>query len=157
MNLKSTIVLLGLSLSFSSCFLSKKSKVAAETAIEQPAEEAVEEAVEAPSLEAFVVTLENATTLDFQKGQQIFMQNCSGCHGKEAQGNFGPNLVDAHALHNPSFANVKSIIANGIPNTKMPAYASKLSENDIARVAVYLNNIFGTTPENPKKPQGKQW
>jgi len=143
------ITFLTVSIFFSSCFLSKKSSEVEDTS------EFVEEVEKKVALEAFSVTYENATPQDIQKGSEIFAENCARCHGKMAQGKGAPNLLDAHAIYNPSFANMKLIIANGTEH--MPSYKNKLSDNDIARVTAYIHTLFGTVPEGAKGPQGKQW
>jgi cytochrome c oxidase cbb3-type subunit III len=56
---------------------------------------------------------------------QIFGQNCAGCHGSE--GRFGA----ARALNDPSFLNLigpddlRQVIREGVPSTSMPAFAQK--------------------------------
>ncbi len=53
----------------------------------------------------------------------LYMENCQGCHG------FGPDASGSISLDNPAYLAVvpietlRTVIANGIPNTQMPAFS----------------------------------
>jgi len=69
-------------------------------------------------------------------GQKLFLKNCAHCHGADAQGDEGPDL------HNLDWAD--ETIATRIRNGKkgqMPAFAGKLSPDDIRAVIVYLHTL----------------
>jgi len=79
-----------------------------------------------------------------QVGQQLWLDNCAGCHGISGQGD-GPaadwleprpaNLVE----HTYSSDNVADILWNGVAGTAMPAWRDQATENLAALVAVVQN------------------
>jgi len=69
-------------------------------------------------------------------GQQLFLKNCAHCHGADAHGEEGPDL------HNLDWTDQQ--IATRIRNGKkgqMPAFAGKLSEENINDVIAYLRTL----------------
>lgn len=64
--------------------------------------------------------------------QDLFLANCSACHGAKRQGvsNLGPALTPA-SLASLSDADVKKTIGNGRPGTLMPPWKDTLSEAEI--------------------------
>jgi mono/diheme cytochrome c family protein/uncharacterized membrane protein len=90
------------------------------------------------------------------KGKQLFMQNCAQCHGNDARGD-GPlakqldpppaNLIDHVPQHNDQ--QLLDWIANGIPTTAMPGFASKLSPADRQAVLNYLRDLTRGAPPVP--------
>jgi cytochrome c oxidase cbb3-type subunit 3 len=80
-----------------------------------------------------------------QGARQAFLDNCASCHGENGSGGreFGaPNLTDGIWLYGGDAASVRATIENahfGI----MPAFAGRLSEADIAKVAVYVHSLGG--------------
>jgi cytochrome c oxidase cbb3-type subunit 3 len=77
--------------------------------------------------------------------RQTFLDNCASCHGENGTGGreFGaPNLADGIWLYGGDPASVRTTIEYahfGI----MPAFAGRLSEADIAKVAVYVHSLGG--------------
>jgi ubiquinol-cytochrome c reductase cytochrome c subunit len=77
------------------------------------------------------------------QGEQIFQNNCSGCHGNQGEGSTeGPSL---HALpaSTKTTAGIAEILQTGLPN--MPAFADKLSDSEMQAVAEYIVAQFATT------------
>jgi putative copper resistance protein D len=84
------------------------------------------------------------------------MQNCAQCHGNDARGD-GPlakqldpppaNLIDHVPQHNDQ--QLLDWIANGIPTTAMPGFASKLSPADRQAVLNYLRDLTRGAPPVP--------
>jgi quinohemoprotein ethanol dehydrogenase len=69
---------------------------------------------------------------DAAAGRQVFLENCSGCHGVTGHGgNGGPSLADKTNLER-----VLAQIRNG--GGGMPAFRGSLSEQQIADVAAYV-------------------
>ncbi len=69
-------------------------------------------------------------------GQRLFLRNCAQCHGADAQGDEGPGL------HHLDWTDKQ--IATRIRNGKkgqMPAFAGKLSPEDIREVIAYLRTL----------------
>jgi ubiquinol-cytochrome c reductase cytochrome c subunit len=64
-------------------------------------------------------------------GAELFLQNCSGCHGSRGEGAFGPPLAPAGF---PSL--VATMVTQG--GIQMPAFGSQLSQDQIQSIAEYV-------------------
>ncbi len=79
------------------------------------------------------------------EGRQAFLDNCASCHGENGTGGreFGaPNLTDSIWLYGGDPASIRVSIDKarfGI----MPSFAGRLSEADIAKVAIYVHSLGG--------------
>ena len=83
-------------------------------------------------------------------GRTLFVQyNCAGCHGDHAGGGMGPSLRDPSWLYNSDDAHVFDSIAQGRGNG-MPAWGTKLPENQIWKVVAYIKSM--RTPLEPDPP-----
>jgi cytochrome c oxidase cbb3-type subunit 3 len=82
---------------------------------------------------------------EWQTGQQIFLDNCSACHGESGQGirDFGaPRLNDEIWLR----GNQKSDIISMIYNAKMgmmPNWQGRLDEETIKMLTIYVHSLGG--------------
>lgn len=68
-------------------------------------------------------------------GQKLFSANCAFCHGANATGGEGPNLVRSSlVLHDEKGELIGPVIQNGRPDKGMPAFSNFTSEqlHDIA-------------------------
>ena len=74
-----------------------------------------------------------------QSAQQIYQQNCAGCHGDEGGGGVGPALAGNRALEDA--AQTTNRIVNG--GGGMPAYGGRLSEEQISAVVTYIRTSWG--------------
>ncbi|WP_075590285.1 cbb3-type cytochrome c oxidase N-terminal domain-containing protein [Labilibacter marinus] len=93
------------------------------------------------------------------QGKELYVKNaCMACHGASGEGNtIGPNLTDNHWINGCSVEDVMGVIANGRPTKGMTPYKSMMTEEEIKYVAVYiLNDLVGSSPANPKDPQGEE-
>jgi cytochrome c oxidase cbb3-type subunit 3 len=71
-----------------------------------------------------------------KKGEPLYKQNCSTCHGENARGAQGPNLVRSVAvLHDEKGEELGPIIKGGRPG--MPPFPG-LSADDVYSIAQYL-------------------
>ena len=68
-------------------------------------------------------------------GKPLFLSNCSGCHGANAQGGEGPNLH--HLGLSSSF--ISSTVTKGIQD-QMPAF-SKLTPAQLSAVTAYVETL----------------
>lgn len=74
-----------------------------------------------------------------KRGEPLYKQNCSACHGENARGGQAPNLVrSVLVLHDDSDEEISHIIANGRPGTGMPTFHN-LSATDRRDIAEYLH------------------
>jgi cytochrome c oxidase cbb3-type subunit 3 len=96
-----------------------------------PAPPAVAPATPATPAVAPATAAEAAAT-----GKELFAKHCSGCHGPEGKGAFGPDLSgDYH--YGKTTAAVQESIAHGRPKN-MPAFEKKLSPQEIEALADFI-------------------
>ena len=89
-------------------------------------------------------------------GKNIFVTNCSSCHGKLGEGGIGPNLTDDYWIHGAGMGNVVKVITNGVPAKGMITWKGILTEDQIKQVASYILTLHGSNPPNAKAPQGEK-
>ena len=95
---------------------------------------------------------------DLSKGQTIFQTNCVACHMADGGGGIGPNLTDQYWILGGGIKNVFQTVSEGGRSGKgMIAWNSVLKPAEIAQVASYVLSLQGTTPANPKAPEGDVW
>lgn len=87
-------------------------------------------------------------------GGVIYMQSCSPCHGDHAQGSVGPNLTDDYWLHGGKINDVFKTVKYGVAAKGMPTWEKQLSPKQISDVSNFIKSLRGTSPINPKAPQG---
>ena len=105
--------------------------------------------------ERSVERLTDAATI--AKGMAIFKQNCATCHGQNGEGTAGPNLTDAYWLHGGGIKEVFTTIKYGVSGKAMKSWKTDLKPVEIQTVASYVLSLQGTTPANPKAPEGEIW
>lgn len=91
---------------------------------------------------------------DLEEGKNIFVTNCTNCHGDKGQGIIGPNLTDSAWIHGCSVKEVFAVISNGVPAKGMISWKTQLNPKQIQQVASYVKTLQGTKPQNPKAPEG---
>jgi len=95
---------------------------------------------------------------DLNAGEAIFTGNCAVCHMNDGGGGIGPNLTDDYWILGGGIKNVfKTISEGGRAGKGMVAWKTNLKPSEIAQVASYVLNMHGTTPANPKDPEGEIW
>ena len=95
---------------------------------------------------------------DINAGKAIFAENCVACHKADAGGGIGPNLTDKFWLLGGGIKNVFHTISEGGRAGKgMVSWKTELKPAQIAQVASYVISLQGTTPAEPKEPQGDLW
>lgn len=86
----------------------------------------------------------SAPDFALQQGKTVFNNNCTSCHGSNAQGNQllgAPNLADNIWLHNGSIEGITHTINNGLNNV-MPAFANQLSDTEIQALGAYIRHQY---------------
>ena len=74
-----------------------------------------------------------------KKGEPLYKQYCSTCHGQNARGAQGPNLVrSVVVLHDEKGEEIGPVIKNGKPAAGMPGFPA-LSQDDLYNIAQYLH------------------
>jgi cytochrome c553 len=90
------------------------------------------------------------------QGEELFRENCAGCHGESAQGD-GPqsaslpaapkDLTNQELMAGKSSADLFAAISQGVPPS-MPAFAEQLSEAERWAIANHLRELtFSTSPD----------
>jgi cytochrome c oxidase cbb3-type subunit III len=75
-----------------------------------------------------------------ERGRKIFVPTCGFCHGNDAHGKSGPDLVrSALVLHDNKGEVIGPVIQNGRPERGMPAF-SALSAEQIADISAFLRS-----------------
>jgi cytochrome c oxidase cbb3-type subunit 3 len=74
-----------------------------------------------------------------ERGRQFFVPTCGFCHGPDARGRSGPDLVRSSVvLHDIKGNLIGQMIRNGRPQQGMPAFS--LSPEQIADIAAFLHS-----------------
>jgi uncharacterized membrane protein len=73
---------------------------------------------------------------DALQGRHLFLMNCAHCHGDDARGDEGPDLLNLHK----SDARIHQLITGGIKG-EMPSFAKKLNETDVQALIGYLRTL----------------
>ncbi len=95
---------------------------------------------------------------DLSAGKAIFEGNCAVCHMNDGGGGIGPNLTDDYWILGGGIRNVFNTISEGGRAGKgMVSWKTNLKPSEIAQVASYVLELHGTTPANPKDPEGDIW
>jgi len=105
--------------------------------------------------EESVTLLTDPSAID--AGKQIFTTNCVACHAADGGGLVGPNLTDDNWIHGGGIKNVFKTIKYGVTAKGMIAWQSQLNPKQMQDVSSYVISLHGTTPANPKAPEGPVW
>jgi cytochrome c oxidase cbb3-type subunit 3 len=75
-----------------------------------------------------------------ERGRKVFVPTCGFCHGNDAHGKSGPDLVRSPlVLHDNKGNAIGPVIQNGRPERGMPAFAT-LSAEQIADISAFLHS-----------------
>lgn len=88
-------------------------------------------------------------------GQATFATQCAVCHAADGGGGIGPNLTDGFWIHGAAPTDVHRTITNGVLEKGMPAWNQMLDPQQVLEVTAYVLTLHGTTPREPKAPQGE--
>ena len=95
---------------------------------------------------------------DLSAGKTIFESNCVACHMADGGGGIGPNLTDPNWILGGDIKSVfKTVSEGGRSGKGMIAWKQQLKPLEIAQVSSYVLTFEGTTPANPKAPEGDVW
>jgi mono/diheme cytochrome c family protein len=74
-------------------------------------------------------------------GEQVYKDNCARCHGNAGGGGAGPKLADGRVARDfPNPEDQANVVRNG--RGSMPAWKSKLSEEQIQAVVRYTREVL---------------
>src|SRR5690606_16291267 len=97
------------------------------------------------------------TRESLEEGKSIFDNNCMACHASDGGGGVGPNLTDEYWIHGGSINDVFRVVKYGVPEKGMIPWQDQLSPEQMQYVSSYILTLQGTTPLNPKEPQGERY
>jgi cbb3-type cytochrome c oxidase subunit III len=104
-------------------------------------------------------TLRDAAAVEatVERGGELFVENCSACHGRAAEGTIGPNLTDEYWLHGGELTSIYDTIHDGVPARGCPAWGNVLTQEQIVALVAYIYSIRGSDPPNARDPQGEAY
>ena len=80
-----------------------------------------------------------------QRGEQVYAKTCVACHAAAGQGTpamKAPALAGSQFVTGAEEGPIDTVL-HGRPNTAMAAFASQLSDTDIAAVITFARNSWG--------------
>ena len=111
-------------------------------------------AAEAPGMTEGVLLALTRDDDALDRGQTTFGQMCVSCHGPDGGGVIGPNLTDDAWIHGGTPLEIHHTVVEGVLEKGMPAWGRMLAPDDLNAVVAYVITLRGTTPTNPKAPEG---
>ena len=96
---------------------------------------------------------------DIAKGKELFAsKTCTACHLVDGGGSIGPNLTDENWILGGGFKNIfNTITKGGRPGKGMIAWEGTVNQKERQQLTSYILTLKGTTPPNPKAPEGDVW
>jgi cytochrome c oxidase cbb3-type subunit 3 len=90
-------------------------------------------------------------------GRRLFVDNCSACHARDAQGmaDLGaPNLLDGDWLYGGDAKSIMTSVMDGRQGA-MPAFGASIDSAAITNLAHYVASLSGVPPDAVKAALGK--
>jgi putative heme-binding domain-containing protein len=88
-----------------------------------------------------------AGSSELAAGKRVFDAQCAWCHGNDGDGGTGPNL-HGKLTHAADLKSIVEIVTGGLPGGDMPSFRSPLTEQNIRRVAAYVQSL-SRSPQRP--------
>jgi len=91
-------------------------------------------------------------------GHEVFTAKCAACHQPDGGGvaGLGPNLCDNHWKNGDgSLSAIYKTVREGVTGTAMQAWDQLLKPEELQNVVAFARSLHGTTPANPKEPEGQ--
>jgi mono/diheme cytochrome c family protein/rhodanese-related sulfurtransferase len=83
---------------------------------------------------------ENPVPGDIARGEKVFQQNCTSCHGKNGEGITAPALANQSFLAHNKDEFIRYAIEQGRDGTPMLPFADTLSAEDIDNVTAFIRS-----------------
>jgi cytochrome c oxidase cbb3-type subunit 3 len=109
----------------------------------------------APAAGEFEIKLLNDAA-SIASGKEIYGKICQVCHLVDGGGLVGPNFTDNYWIHGNTIEDWYGVVTNGVLEKGMIAYKDQLSPKQRLEVLSYIATLHGTTPANPKAPEGEE-
>ncbi|MFN2317012.1 MAG: cbb3-type cytochrome c oxidase N-terminal domain-containing protein [Gemmatimonadales bacterium] len=107
-----------------------------------------------PTDASLLAMAEDQTVLEL--GATTYTQMCASCHAPDGGGLIGPNLTDDYWIHGNSPLQIHLVIEEGVLAKGMPAWGAMLRPEQVDAVTAYVMTLRGTTPTNPRAPEGER-
>jgi mono/diheme cytochrome c family protein len=85
-----------------------------------------------------LLTATSARADDVEQGREVYHELCASCHGRDMV-NTGTISPDLRQFPKDDVARFKNIVLNG-KGRAMPAWADKVSEEDVANLWAYVKS-----------------
>jgi cbb3-type cytochrome c oxidase subunit III len=72
------------------------------------------------------------------EGDELYAEFCAACHGPSGEGGIGPALVDSEFVAGQTEAELGDLILSGRPDTAMPPFEGRLSDQELAQLVALL-------------------
>ncbi len=79
-------------------------------------------------------------------GKKLFAASCSGCHGANAEGGRGPNLVEGRLIRRLNDRALFNSLRSGVPGTDMPP--TNLPDDQLWKVAAFVRDLSAPAYES---------
>jgi cytochrome c oxidase cbb3-type subunit I/II len=100
-------------------------------------------------------SVEGKETLE--AGAKLYQAKCATCHLADGGGQVGPNLTDNFWINGDGkMPALMKVIQDGVPDKGMPVWGDTLEADEILSLSAFVRSLHGTTPGNPKAPQGAE-
>jgi mono/diheme cytochrome c family protein len=96
----------------------------------------------------------DATAESIASGKKLFDRQCSVCHGDDGKGNTDmvgslpkkPADLTRKEMEAVSDGEIFWLMANGLPQSGMPSFRTKLSDNEKWQVVAFVRNLSKPKP-----------
>lgn len=89
-------------------------------------------------------------------GQSVFRTNCISCHGREGEGQVGPNLTDQMYKNVKKIEDIAMVINNGAGGGAMPKWSNRLHPNEVVLVSAYVASLRGQDLPSARPAEGNK-
>jgi mono/diheme cytochrome c family protein len=79
-------------------------------------------------------------------GRDLFQRHCAACHGSSGEGVHAmvPRLARVSGIVAPDPASlIRTVLSGGQKGTRMPGFAGRLDDGQIADILTYIRNDWG--------------
>lgn len=90
-----------------------------------------------------------------QIARSTFEGNCAACHKKDGTGDVGVNLCDDYYKNATKIEDLYKVISEGANSGAMPAWKTRLSNNERVILASYVASLRGKSATG-KAPEGER-
>jgi cytochrome c oxidase cbb3-type subunit III len=119
-------------------------------------EMAAAQASRPPTVAEFQITLLTDAVFQWLQAKKPGLKICAVCHLVDGGGLVGPNMADNYWIHGNTLEDMFAIVTNGVIEKGMIPYKDQLSPKQRLEVISYIQKeIVGSTPANPKAPEGQ--